>query len=405
MCYACGIKQEKIRIMKTLICPFLCLLCISAAHGQTWISQKNGQWNDPGVWSVTGGSGIPPATLTSGMTVTIKDWINWPNSFSSNLEIRAGGQLNINNGILSVGTGVSMKNYGNFFGNNGKLAQCVFENCAGSGAPSSGNWTTMEGGYTRMINMEIEIAGDWVSSSNGKRILSNTCLKTGQNFTVSGAASEDTLVNTTIILGLHGSGNFQSSDARIVFDNARIWLKSIGSGNIELNSGTISGNITALKSNAAGSSIMVSPSVNGFAALLYYCLADITKFIDPGNKLQGENFECDNAFLLTASCDNLVILGTKKEAAVGKKVTAPGLRLLHHPYSEIFSFQYVATRNGLVRLHVYSSSGALLYGNTLYCTQGANIFRLPQIVTQAKGWYLVELTNLMNERTVAKAIN
>ncbi|MBW1818083.1 MAG: hypothetical protein JRJ60_13100 [Deltaproteobacteria bacterium] len=119
--------------------------------------------------------------------------------------------------------------------------QFRFDGGGDSGPHLSGTFKNI-GGYVEVINSTVEVAQDWTSESGGERVFKNSCLYTGQNFSVSGASSVEYLLSSTFSIGWHGSGNWQLSDGTIYFQRERFQLAGT-SGNFQLSSGTAYGQI------------------------------------------------------------------------------------------------------------------------------------------------------------------
>ena len=165
-----------------------------------------------------------------------------------------------------------MDNRGRFTGINGSLLQCLYVGCYESGSQASGVWNTLDGGYTRMENMTIQIAQDWATTNSGRRYHKNCCVKTGQNFSINNQYNRDTLINTRFEIGLHGSGNFQQNNGKVIYDNIDIDIAGSGGGNVQFSGGTFSGTIRAIRIQNINGNIQTSSSVKGNISVDYYCL-------------------------------------------------------------------------------------------------------------------------------------
>lgn len=172
-----------------------------------------------------------------------------------------------------------------------------------------------------------------------------------------------------------------------------------------LNSGSIQASISAIRLSSASSTINVSSSVTGTASLSYYCMSDLTKFTDPGNKLQGEVLDCDNATLLTVGCANMTVLQSRPKAIQATQLTGTGyLVVLNNPIKETLSLRYQAAMDGAALVSVYLSNGMLLYREKIYCRKGDNRILIPKPLTTSKGMYLIEIINSRNEKMTARAV-
>lgn len=255
-------------------------------RAQTYTTVANGNWNAAATWQ---GGVIPPNInpLPAGATVNIRHTVNFNigGNITNNGVIRiepSGGSV----ARLTVPTGANVENYatGQFYIINGSYVQFRFVP-GNNGQPYSGNTPGAAiqagtfkniGGYIECTNFYAEIAQDWTNESNGRRVYKNGCIYTGQNFSLSGASSIDTLIGINLSIGWHGSGNFELSDGSMYFQGFRCQMAGT-SGSFSLNSGTVSGDIDYiyLRNHVVpfngGGLIFASSSVSGTVNLDAYC--------------------------------------------------------------------------------------------------------------------------------------
>jgi uncharacterized repeat protein (TIGR01451 family) len=224
----------------------LLLFSAFSAYAQTvYTSVQNGNWSSASTWTCSGpGCAATPPNNPIPSTVTIN--IRHRVVFNLSNNIGNNGTINIEPitgtvAELFVPDGVSFENFstGKMFITNAALVQYRFVGGGNSGQSQGGVWKNI-GGTIRVINSYVEVAQDWVNESGGKRYMEGGCLYTGQNFSNSGSATRDTLINVTVSIGWHGSGNYQVSDATIRYMNTSVQLAGT-SGSFQHSSGSSSG--------------------------------------------------------------------------------------------------------------------------------------------------------------------
>lgn len=146
-----------------------------------------------------------------------------------NVEVLAGGKLLINGGSYYQPRFVAGDDGQPYDGNNP------------TGAKNSGSLKNI-GGLVEVDYGYVEIPESWTTESGGSSIFRNSCLKTGQNYSLSGESSFDRFENTVMSIGWHGSGNFAHNGGTAEFEGARIQLAG-ESGNFQLNGGVARGQI------------------------------------------------------------------------------------------------------------------------------------------------------------------
>jgi hypothetical protein len=382
------------------ISTFILFLFGFTASSQHWTSVQDGPWNSPATW---GTSNYPPKTLTGGKKVTILHEVSMQSSFTSTLSINSGATLEINGGTFLVGTGISIDNRGRFLGQNGSFLQCLYINCAGSGSQASGVWNNFDGGYTRMENMIIQIAQDWFMGNNGRRFLKNSCVKTGQNFSINHEGNFDTLISTRIELGLHASGNFQQNKGKVVYDNLDIDVAGSGGGNVQFSDGQVSGKIRSIRIRANNGNIQTSSSVSGFVDLDYYCIANNSNYQDPSNKIRNETRDCNMvASLLANPCTpgtpdpdpdpgggGVIRRGGGEEPDETKAAVWP------NPFRGQIVFSIDLPEAVIITARFYDMSGKEVYSRKLNGRRGNNVFSIQSSEMNLQpGMYIVILSDL-----------
>jgi len=279
-----------------LVLLLLKLTAISAISQTTYTTIANGNWTSASTWQ--GGSIPNLSSLPSNATVNIRHTVNY----------NAGGNI-INDGLviispvtgttarLTLPTGINIENKstGRFIIADGSLVQFRFtpgndgEPYSGStpGATKQSGTFKNIGGYILCTNAFIEIAQDWTNESGGRRTIKNSCVFTGQNFSISSSTSRDTLWATNLSIGWHGSGNFSVADATVNYQGFRCQLAGT-SGNFELNSGTVSAgsdiDYVFMRNQVAGfncsGKLVASSSVSGTVNLDAYCTVNRQHKVD-----------------------------------------------------------------------------------------------------------------------------
>lgn len=183
-------------------------LLLSFGHSQqaqaiTYVSARAGNWSDATIW--VGG-------VASGSTVTAADRVE----VRHNLVYNLGADL-VNEGILAVlgGEFRTPPAGGRSVFNRGASAQLIVR--SGSfvlplyqGTSALAGNLNNEGGRIYLDGSTVDIAQNWESIVfNGvvpRRVVLNTCLRVGENFTLKNGT--DYYENTRVEIGLHGSGNY-----------------------------------------------------------------------------------------------------------------------------------------------------------------------------------------------------
>ncbi len=285
-------EQRTFNTLTLLI--FIIIICSGSVLGQTYQTIANGNWNTASTWQ----GGVIPSTSSDIPTTAIIN-IRHTVSYNTGNTLKNGGTIRIQptSGTvarLTIPTNINIENLstGKIYVINGSLVQFRFVGGGNSGVQQSGTFKNI-GGYVRVENGYVETAQDWTTESGGIRVFINSCLKTGQNFSISGSTTKDTMIATNLSIGWHGSGNFQLSDGSIYFSQTAIQLAGT-SGNFQLSSGIANGDIDYITlrnhvtSTTGGGEISASSSliVTGGLNLDAYCVSTSSKYI-PNGKFSG----------------------------------------------------------------------------------------------------------------------
>lgn len=389
---------------------------VATANAQQWNSVQDGNWNNPATW---GGTSYPPATLNSGKHVNIRHSVTINSSFASTLSINNGASINIEGGTFNVGTGISMDNRGRFTGINGYLLQCLFVGCGTSGSQASGVWNTLDGGYTRMQNMTIEIAQDWATTNGGKRYMKDCCVKTGQNFSVNNEMNRDTLINTRFVLGLHGSGNFQQNKGKVIYDNIDIDIAGSDGGNVQFSGGTFSGKIRTIRIVANNGNIQTSSSMSGTIDLDFYCIQNASNFEDPSNKIKNEMLDCGvvESYLILQCISAMPIppgeeegpdrrlfgvINTeepkeipaaiaKEEISMQESIERVNLTAYPNPFVQKIEMDYQLYKSSMVTITLNDFTGRQIYRATKTGSEGINKVVIDNLSSLHPGLYILSV--------------
>jgi uncharacterized repeat protein (TIGR01451 family) len=257
-----------------------------------FVTIANGFWTSASTWQ---GGNVPDTSdaLPNGTEIYIHHILD----YNAGENIKNFGLIRIEPlpdtiARLNVPTGINVDNQetGEIYIINGAYVQHRFVGGGNSGTPNGGTFKN-EGGYVEVINSYVEVAQDWTSNKQGTRIFKNSCLFTGQNFSVSDSGTTDYLITSTFSIGWHGSGNFQLSGGTIFFQNERFQLAG-SSGSFQLSSGTAYGQIDYIAlynhvtSTSGGGKIEASSSLNVSTGLVldrYWA----GTFDDPSGKFSG----------------------------------------------------------------------------------------------------------------------
>ena len=262
---------------------------------QTHTTVANGNWNSAATWDAAGIPPTPGGNIASSRIINIRHTVTYnlsndiKNSGTIRIQPTSGTAAQL---VIPSGRNIDNNATGKIYVINGMLTQFRFAGGGNSGTPQSGSLKN-KGGYIEALNSRIEIAQDWTTEDGGVRVFRNSCLLTGQNFSISGTNTIDTIIDTGISIGWNGSGNFDLSSGRIHFQQARVQLAGT-SGNFKLNSGTANGDIDYITlrnhiTNVTGSGeIFASSSLNvpGGLNLDAYCVNPPSQY-KPNGKFSG----------------------------------------------------------------------------------------------------------------------
>lgn len=270
----------------------------TVAKSQTYTTVANGAWNAASTWK---NSSKPPAgNIGAGVVINVKHIVTYSGGSFSNE-----GTINVENPggvsprlIVASGVDITNKSTGKINIINGELRQYRFLGVLELvGLAQSGRFKN-DGGYVKVQNSFVEIAQDWSNESNGTVVFRNGVLAIGRDFSLSGTAT-DTIENTSVSLGLHGSGSYVAEGAKTFFKNARIEVGNL-TGSFELKSGLANGNIEfiGLKNRLTGlpglGKITAASGLTttGGLSLKSYCLLTALNF-EPNGKFTGtKKLEC-----------------------------------------------------------------------------------------------------------------
>jgi uncharacterized repeat protein (TIGR01451 family) len=266
----------------------------------TYTTIADGNWTAASTWQ---GGSIPPTDVSSGDTINIRHTVQ----YDTGVNLKNEGVIRIEpvagtTARLNVPTGINVENLssGEFYVINAAFVQHRFldenngETWSGTSPGSLLNSGTFKniGGVVEVINSYVEVAQDWVSEGGGTRLFVNSCLYTGQNYSISSSGSTDTVIGSIYSIGWHGSGNFQLSDGTLDLTDVSLQLAGT-SGSVQLSSGTAFGDFDyiALRNHVApynGAGLIeasTSLTVPGSLELERYWAGAAP--VDPGSKFSG----------------------------------------------------------------------------------------------------------------------
>jgi hypothetical protein len=270
----------------------------AVVEAQTYTTIANGAWNSASTWK---NSSKPPAgNIGAGVVINVKHVVTYSGGSFSNE-----GTINIENPggvsprlIVASGVDITNKSTGKINIINGELRQYRFLGVLELvGLAQTGRFKN-DGGYVKVQNSFVEIAQDWSNESNGTVVFRNGILAIGRDFSLKGTAT-DTIENTSVSVGLHGSGSYVAEGAKTFFKNARIEVGNL-LGSFELRTGLANGSIEfiGLKNRLTGlpglGKITAASGLTttGGLSLKSYCLLTALNF-EPNGKFTGtKKLEC-----------------------------------------------------------------------------------------------------------------
>jgi hypothetical protein len=207
---------------------------------QTYTSIANGAWSSASTWQ---GGVIPPTgTISLTATINIKHIVTY-----SGGNIFNNGTININNqsGLsprLIVPSGVNVVNNltGKIYIINAEYRQYRFVGGLETGTNQTGTFKN-NGGYVKVSNSFVEVAQDWSNELAGMVVFTNSSLEIGGNYDLKSLAI-DSIQNTSVSIGMQGSGDYTADGLNTYFQAARIEVAS-NSGSFTLKTGIANGSI------------------------------------------------------------------------------------------------------------------------------------------------------------------
>src|SRR5688572_28719064 len=207
----------------------------------TYFTINNGNWNSATTW-VNGN--IPNADTLANETIFIRHTVNYniSSAFKNNGVLRIEPFIGTTANLI-VPTAINFENLsgGRIYIQSGAYTQYRFIGGGDSGIPQSGTFKNIDG-IVRIRNSRVEVAQGFTSENTGSRLFENSCLLTGQNFSISGTGTIDSLIGASISIAWHGSGNFELSSGTILFQQTRVQIAGT-SGSFLLSSGFANGDI------------------------------------------------------------------------------------------------------------------------------------------------------------------
>lgn len=282
--------KTKLHFRSIFNCLSLAVISLVAGisvKAQTYTTVANGLWNLSSTWQ---GGIIPPAgDISSTAVINIKHVVVYVGGSFSNE-----GTISITNPqgvsprlIVPGGVDVTNKTNGKINIINAEYRQYRFIGGLEIGLPQSGK-VKNDGGYIQISNSFVEVAQHWSNEGNGIVVFRNSSLEIGGDYDLKNSA-KDTIENTSISVGMHGSGDYIADGYSTYFQAARIQVASTD-GKFDLKSGKANGSIdyimlknhvTNIYSNdkiEASSSLVIT----GGLILKAYCIADASKYKSNG---------------------------------------------------------------------------------------------------------------------------
>ena len=268
-----------------------------SVEAQTYTTIANGAWTSSSTWQ---GGSVPPTngSITSGMVINIKHTVTYSSSSISN-----SGTINISNtgGIapaLKVASGINITNNstGVINVNEGELRQYRFSGGGESGTSQTGSFVN-NGGKVNITTGFVEIAQNWTNQNGGTVVFNNSSLEIGGAYNLNNN-STDSILTTSISVGMQGTGNFSVSggSANAYYDSIRVEVAST-SGSFTLQSGKVNGLIDyiGLSNHVTGgqsSGQIIAASALSVTSLRLnsYCINNSANYV-PNGKISGSQTE------------------------------------------------------------------------------------------------------------------
>lgn len=176
-----------------------------------YITNSNGNWSDPAIWTPVGASPPCPAGGPRGCNVTIDHVVTADINFISVLNTAINGELRLVSPTFGHNLG-NVTGDGKLYLESGNMpggTWTEFTDCSGNGTVEyggSGNYTIVSGVYTSVPNL--------IFSGTGRRILPNADLTVCRRLVIDGPVLDNSVNNRKITLGgtfeRYNSGAFRS---------------------------------------------------------------------------------------------------------------------------------------------------------------------------------------------------
>jgi hypothetical protein len=271
---------------------FLVLFIVGTLHSsaQTYTTVSNGSWTSASTWK--NGSVPAAGNIRGGVIINIKHIVTYSGGGFSN-----DGTINIANPggvsprlIIASGVDITNKSSGRIYVTNGEMRQYRFLGGLELGIAQPGKYKNE--GLFKAENSFVEFAQDWSNEASGTVILRNAILAIGRDLDLK-ANAIDTIENSSVSVGLHGSGSYTADGGKVYFKNARFEVSNLV-GSFTLKKGLANGSIEfiGLKNRLTGlpgtGKITASNNLTttGGLSLKSYCLLAAANF-EPNGKFAG----------------------------------------------------------------------------------------------------------------------
>lgn len=275
------------RPLSILITMLVFLSITVNVKAQTYTTIANGAWTSSSTWQ--GGSVPPTGTIPLTAVINIKHIVTYSGANISN-----NGTINISNqtGLaprLLVPSGVSLTNNltGKIYISNGEYRQYRFVGGLETGTNQTGSFKNT-GGLVSVTNSFVEVAQNWTNEVAGVVIFNNSSLEIGGSYDLKTLAI-DSLMNTSVSIGMQGSGDYTADGLNTYFQNFRAEVAS-NNGKFNLKSGIANGSIDyiALKNhvtNTYSNSQIVAANglITTGLTLNAYCINNASNYRPNGN--------------------------------------------------------------------------------------------------------------------------
>ncbi|MDP2235546.1 MAG: LruC domain-containing protein [Bacteroidales bacterium] len=247
---------------RIIIICILAIIGISMKAQPTWTSINSGDWQNPAIWSTSGGAyGTPPPTLSSNMKVIVSG--HSVTQYSSYIQLNNDARLEIiNGGRLRVVNNVLIQSGGN----------TLFKIDNGSFEVSSSSYSAH---YIRLENGTIEWSdaivrsGGYLYSGNIRASLNNVCVSSASWMHWSGIGTSSnfsTMNNVGLYAATHVSDQLMISSSFLNLNNLKLFIGN--PGNLSFNNSTLTGSIYSIY---LANGQINSNSLLGTPQLSYWC--------------------------------------------------------------------------------------------------------------------------------------